>query len=203
MVFFESAGGPPSRGSGDGQRQVPYLTLDSALHGTDGRIWQIAVTKPQDVANDGCDAGKVLMAWEEELSSRARTLSLVASLLEQCHEPAFRSSWSPWPVAPRNAWMRGRSSEGSSRGADSPGSGGRHHQNARLELGRLSSVCFVLPCPGCRSGRDAERRRLGRGADDQNGIGPRLQGDIRGPELAMATPRGARPMETIGEVVHS
>jgi fructose-bisphosphate aldolase, class I len=62
------------------------VTLDSALHGTDGRIWQVPVAKPQGVAQAGCDMAKVLMAWEDELSSRARTLSLVASLLEECHE---------------------------------------------------------------------------------------------------------------------
>jgi fructose-bisphosphate aldolase, class I len=68
--------------SGD---KLRIVTLDSALHGTDGRIWQVPVANPQDVADRGCDAGKVLMAWEDELSSRARTLSLVASLLEDCH----------------------------------------------------------------------------------------------------------------------
>jgi fructose-bisphosphate aldolase, class I len=71
--------------AGMGDDKFRIVTMDSALHGTDGRIWQVAVAKAQDVADEGCDAGKVLMAWEDELSSRARILTLVASLLEECH----------------------------------------------------------------------------------------------------------------------
>jgi fructose-bisphosphate aldolase, class I len=62
------------------------VTVDSALQGADGRIWQVAVTKADDVAEEGCDAVKALMAWEDDLSSRARTLSLVATLLEEGHQ---------------------------------------------------------------------------------------------------------------------
>ena len=49
-------------------------TVDNALLGADGRIWQVAVTKAEAVAYEGCDAVKALMAWEDDLSSRARTL---------------------------------------------------------------------------------------------------------------------------------
>ena len=69
--------------SGDKLRMVT-LNSTSCTEPTGG-YWQVPVANPQDVADRGCDAGKVLMAWEDELSSRARTLSLVASLLEDCH----------------------------------------------------------------------------------------------------------------------
>ena len=55
------------------------ITLDSALQGNDGRILQVPVCDPQRAASVvGCDGMKVLMAWEENLESRARVLRLVA-----------------------------------------------------------------------------------------------------------------------------
>jgi fructose-bisphosphate aldolase, class I len=72
--------------AGMGGDRFRLVTVDSALQGADGRIWQVAVTKAQDIADEGCDAVKALMAWEDDLSSRARTLSLVARLLEEGHQ---------------------------------------------------------------------------------------------------------------------
>jgi fructose-bisphosphate aldolase, class I len=72
--------------AGMGNDRLRIITADSALHGTDGRIWQVPVTRAKDLADAGCDALKLLMAWEDELSSRARTLSLVASQLDEGHD---------------------------------------------------------------------------------------------------------------------
>ena len=57
------------------------VTLDSALGGGDGSIWQVRVTRAADAAEENCDAVKVLMAWEDDLASRARILALVAHAL--------------------------------------------------------------------------------------------------------------------------
>lgn len=72
--------------AGMGPDRFRLVTVDSALQGADGRIWQVAVAKAEDIADEGCDAVKALMAWEDDLSSRARTLTLVASLLEDGHQ---------------------------------------------------------------------------------------------------------------------
>lgn len=72
--------------AGMGADKFRLVTLDSALQGSDGSIWQVPVTGAEAVADEGCDAAKVLMAWEEDLSSRAHTLSLVASSLEESHD---------------------------------------------------------------------------------------------------------------------
>ena len=169
------------------------VTVDSALQGADGRIWQVAVTKAEDVADEGCDAVKALMAWEDDLSSRARTLSLVASLLEEGHQAGLPVLVEPVASGPIQGLDEGEIER-------------RELESARiaLEAGAdiikmrvwSSEACrrfaLVLPCPGRRSGWKAERRQLGRGGYHQNSAGPRFPGDIRGPEhLAAPAGRGS------------
>jgi DhnA family fructose-bisphosphate aldolase class Ia len=67
------------------EEKLRLVTADSALQGPEGRIWQVAVTRAAAIAEQNCDAVKVLMAWEDDLESRARTLELVARLLEEGH----------------------------------------------------------------------------------------------------------------------
>ncbi|MHB1782018.1 MAG: class I fructose-bisphosphate aldolase [Acidimicrobiales bacterium] len=61
------------------------VTVDSALHGGDGTIWQVMIASISEAAEANVDAIKVLMAWEESLESRARTLKLVAHAVEEGH----------------------------------------------------------------------------------------------------------------------
>lgn len=62
------------------------VTVDSALHGSDGGIWQVMIASIAEAAEADVEAVKVLMAWEESLESRARTLALVAQALEEGHK---------------------------------------------------------------------------------------------------------------------
>jgi len=62
---------------------LTIVTLDSALHGSDGSIAQVPVCTAETAAQVGCDAVKVLMAWEERLESRVATLKVVADAVAQ------------------------------------------------------------------------------------------------------------------------
>jgi DhnA family fructose-bisphosphate aldolase class Ia len=65
--------------AGMAEDRFRLVTLDSALGGGDGSIWQVRVTR-------AADAAKVLMAWEDDLASRARILALVAHALDEGHD---------------------------------------------------------------------------------------------------------------------
>lgn len=72
--------------AGMAEDRFRLVTLDSALGGGDGSIWQVRVTRAADAAEENCDAVKVLMAWEDDLASRARILALVAHALDEGHD---------------------------------------------------------------------------------------------------------------------
>jgi len=191
-------------GAGMSSDKFRIVTLDSALHGTDGRIWQVAVTKPQDVANAGCDAGKVLMAWEDELSSRARTLTLVASLLEECHEAGL-----PILVEPVASGPTQRVDEGEIERRDLEGA--RIALEAGADIIKLrvwsSDACrrFVSSCPvpvvalgGTLSGGASDVVQTIKTALDLG-----FRGIFVGRNIwQRPRPEGLGLMETIGKVVH-
>jgi fructose-bisphosphate aldolase, class I len=190
--------------AGMGGDKFRLVTADSALHATDGSIWQIAVTKPKDVADEGCDAVKVLMAWEDDLSSRARTLALVASVLEESHQAGL-----PILVEPVASGPTQRVDEGEIERRELEGARIALEAGADIIKMRVwnSDACrrFVSSCPvpvvalgGTLSGATADVVQTIKNALDQG-----FRGIFVGRNIwQRPRPEGLELMETICKVVH-
>jgi fructose-bisphosphate aldolase, class I len=86
--------------SGMAEKVLRIVTVDSALHGVEGRVRQVRIATMEEAARAEVDAVKVLMAWEEELDSRARTLELVAASVEDAHRNGLPALVEPVATGP-------------------------------------------------------------------------------------------------------